>query len=341
MRYPEPLKPGDVIGITAPSSGVTEVLHPRLDAALNCLQQQGFRVKEGACLRGSTKHASAPKSGRAGDFTALWLDPEVKAIIPPWGGELLIEILPLLDFSLLAATAPKWVMGYSDVSTLLLPLTLLTGVATAHGACLMEMVSGQTDPLVADCLRPLRGENRVMQRSSRHYQTTVTDWALEPERGFELTAPTRWRVLGKDPDAAVSFAGRLIGGCLDTLQPLIGSRFGDIPAFARKRSDTIIYLENCDFEVPAFYRALWTLRLAGWFEGATGVILGRNAARDASQSDHLSYDEAVAAALGDLGIPVILDADVGHVPPQMTLINGAVAQLAYAHGSATLIQELR
>jgi len=59
------------------------------------------------------------------------MGPEVAAIIPPWGGELLIEVLPLLDFNKITETECKWVMGYSDTSTLLMPLTLIvdkTGV---------------------------------------------------------------------------------------------------------------------------------------------------------------------------------------------------------------------
>ena len=58
--------------------------------------------------------------------------------MPPWGGELAIDLLPLLDFAAIGDAEPTWLVGYSDTSTLLLPLTLLTGVATLHGPGLMD-----------------------------------------------------------------------------------------------------------------------------------------------------------------------------------------------------------
>lgn len=58
MRVPKPVKPGDTIGLTSPSSDVQESMSPRLEAAIKRLREQGFQVKEGACLRGGTKGIS-------------------------------------------------------------------------------------------------------------------------------------------------------------------------------------------------------------------------------------------------------------------------------------------
>ena len=127
IRYPEPLRAGHTISITAPSSGVVEKLHPRLDLCLRHLRELGFDVVEGRCLRNDCKHVSAPREERARDFMALWDDPQVKSILPPWGGELLINLLPCLNFDDLAAGTPKWVLGYSDTSTLLFAITIMTG----------------------------------------------------------------------------------------------------------------------------------------------------------------------------------------------------------------------
>jgi muramoyltetrapeptide carboxypeptidase LdcA involved in peptidoglycan recycling len=43
--------------------------------------------------------------------------------------------------------------------------------------------------------------------------------------------------------------------------------------------------------------------------------------------------------LGDLGIPVIFDADIGHVPPQWTLLEGALATITVRDGAATITQQ--
>ena len=51
-------------------------------------------------------------------------DENIQMIFPTWGGELLIEILDFVDFD---ALQPKWIVGYSDISTLLLAVTLKQG----------------------------------------------------------------------------------------------------------------------------------------------------------------------------------------------------------------------
>ncbi len=137
VRYPRPLQTGDLIGVTAPSAGVGPDLEPRLDFCLAFLRSQGYRVREGAGLR-SDAIVSAPAEDRAAELTAMLLDEEVAAVMPPWGGELLIDMLPRLDFVRLARATPKWIIGYSDLSTFMLPFTVLTGVATLHGSCLLE-----------------------------------------------------------------------------------------------------------------------------------------------------------------------------------------------------------
>ena len=65
VRYPRPLRPGDRVVVTAPSSGVEPPLHPRLDLVLTHLRAQGFEVEEGQCLRDEAHSASAPADVRA------------------------------------------------------------------------------------------------------------------------------------------------------------------------------------------------------------------------------------------------------------------------------------
>ena len=59
VLFPPRLAPGDVIGVTAPSSGVPEHLHPRLELAIKNLKKRGYQVREGRCLRLQHKNKSA------------------------------------------------------------------------------------------------------------------------------------------------------------------------------------------------------------------------------------------------------------------------------------------
>ena len=143
--FPRPLRPGDRIGVTSPSSGVEEPLLPRLRAGIEALRARGYDVVVGDCMDG-TGPTSAPKEQRAAELTAMLAEPAIAAVVPPWGGVLAIDILDQLDWDTLAAAEPTWLVGFSDTSTVLLPLTLRLGWATLHGSNLMDTpTSRQTD----------------------------------------------------------------------------------------------------------------------------------------------------------------------------------------------------
>lgn len=143
IAYPEPLKPGARIAVTAPSSGVPPLLHPRLDLNPAHLRAQGFLVEEGLCLRAEVRGASASADARAAELMQFLLRDDIDAVFPPWGGELAIELLDRLDWAALSTTRPKWLIGFSDTSTLMLPLLLRLGWATAHGPRLMDLAPTQ------------------------------------------------------------------------------------------------------------------------------------------------------------------------------------------------------
>ena len=82
-RCPKPLAAGDLIAITAPSSGVQPSRHARLDRALDALRRHGYRVLEGDCLRAEQQQASAPAAQRAAELMRFLCDPEVAAVMPP------------------------------------------------------------------------------------------------------------------------------------------------------------------------------------------------------------------------------------------------------------------
>lgn len=341
IRFPKPLSPGDTIAITAPSSGVDQAAHPRLDLVISNLRKHGFKTIEGRCLRTPLKEASASARERACELMAFLTDPAISAVMPPWGGELACDILDLLDFPRLRDLPPKWFLGYSDLSTLHVPLTLLSGWATAHGHNLMDLTPNQCDPLSTSVLKTLSHDFAapLKQNSSQLYQTRYIDFTIHVEAGFNLTQPTLWRRLDGSV-APVEFQGRLIGGCIDTIGRLAGSRYADIPQFIHHSKDTgaILYLENCDYPPLELSRALWSLRRAGWFTGLSGLLLGRSNGPTPDAPHQLSYTDALVKVLGDLPCPVLYDVDIGHRPPQFTLINGALAQVTFESGAGSITQ---
>lgn len=137
LRFPRPLVAGDVVGVASPSSGASGPLQPRLDVARRAVEAAGFQVRVGECMNGD-RHVSAPAADRAAELQDMLLDPTVRAVVPPWGGETTIDLLDLLDWDAIAVADPTWMVGFSDISTLITPLTLRAGWATIHGQNLMD-----------------------------------------------------------------------------------------------------------------------------------------------------------------------------------------------------------
>lgn len=315
--------------------GVPDTLLARLQAATDNLRQRGFdpRLRPHATIGGLTP-ASAQE--RAEDLGAAFAG--AGAVLPPWGGELAIELIEYLDWDAIA-DAETWFVGWSDISTLLLPLTILTGVATLHGANLMD----EPWELPTQFKRwtqvvGLAGGDSFSQSSAPHRRSRAwVDWEDEPlDRKSAYEAPTKWQSLDGRP---VTMQGRLIGGCLETVSLLAGSRFGDVPGFAQRHAPEglIVYLESAGSDAPSVLRMLWSLRLAGRFQQASGIVIGRSSSHDANG---LSQVEALYRAVGDLGIPVIYDFDIGHQPPQMPLVNGALADIRLSDGFGMITQHL-
>jgi muramoyltetrapeptide carboxypeptidase LdcA involved in peptidoglycan recycling len=98
-----------------------------------------------------------------------------------------------------------------------------------------------------------------------------------------------------------------------------------------------VYLEVAESSALTAARLLQHVRLAGWFDDANAVLIGRTRAPESSRYSQL---DALRSALGDLDVPVLYDVDLGHVPPQLALVNGALATLEFDGTNGRLAQQL-
>ncbi|MFD8369832.1 S66 peptidase family protein [Streptomyces sp. NPDC059688] len=336
VRYPRPLRPGDRVGVTSPSSGVAEELRGRLDVAVRDLEARGFEVVVGRCMDGST-HISAPAAERAAELTGMLTDPAIRAVVPPWGGETAIDLLPLLDFEAIGRAEPTWMAGWSDISTIVTPLTLLTGVATVHGGNLMDTPYRTPEGLVSwlDIVTAPRGGSFAQTPPGRHRSGGFDDWTADPEvRDLTLDAEGGW--LRLDGKGDVDARGRLIGGCVEILANLAGTPYLDTSRFAGDEP-LLVYVEACEDNAFTICRNLHGMRLAGFFDRAAAVLVGRTHAPD---SRTLTQYEAVLDALGPLGVPIVADVECGHVSPRLPLVNGARGRVVHTATRSEIVQTL-
>lgn len=124
------------------------------------------------------------------------------------------------------------------------------------------------------------------------------------------------------------FSGRLLGGCLDCLVNLSGTRFDKTKEFAeRYQQDGIIwFFEACDLNVFAIRRAMWQLKETGWFRFVKGFLIGRPS--NGEEMMGLNAYDAVLEVAGKENVPVVMDVDLGHLPPMMPLVVGSLADVA-------------
>lgn len=144
----------------------------------------------------------------------------------------------------------------------------------------------------------------------------------------------------KSPE--IHMEGRLIGGCLDVLCMLAGTKYDHVKEFAeRYRDDGLIwFLESCDLNVMGIRRALWQLSHAGWFAHAEGFLIGRPLCFGQELMGLDQYG-AVTGALGGYGVPIVMDADFGHLPPAMPLISGSLAEVTVKGQKMKVKMELK
>jgi muramoyltetrapeptide carboxypeptidase len=318
--------------------GVGQSERGRFEHAVEAVRSRGYKVVIGACMDG-TSHVSGPATARAAELMTMLTDESIRAVVPPRGGESAIDLLPLLDWGAIAAAEPTWFVGFSDISTLLMPLTLRTGIATLHTNNLMNApyrAPGQVLTWLDIVAMPA---GSAFTQSSPGMGSTVAwrDGRAIPQVTSDRPGDGAWVRL--DGDGPVEVSGRLIGGCIETVRHLVGTPYGDIARFQRDQAPggLIIYLEAAGDDAYSICRSLHGMRLGGFFAGANAVLVGSTLAPD---SKTLTQQEAVLDALGRLGVPIIADVGCGHVPPYLPMINGALGHLQVRTGLASLTQSL-
>ncbi|ORT48611.1 hypothetical protein ST37_17840 [Vibrio sp. qd031] len=326
MHYPKPLTKGSTIAITAFSSGLSNAHLPRFQLVCEHLTLHGFNLEVGQCLMGKYQGASASADDRARELMGFLTNDSVDAIYPPWGGELAMEVLPLLDFDALALAKPKWIMGFSDVSTVAVALTSKLGWASAHTPNLMDLIPNAKDTLTEHTLSHMAtaSKGQFTQFASPKFAPQWPDFCQDSAAQLDLCATTRWQWLVA-PQQGTSVTGRIIGGCWDTLIDLFSTEFLDLSQLNQRYPEGIIlYLENAEMNPEAIARAILSMKFRGVFKHIKGLVLGRSFGPESAM---LSYRQVLSNHLVNIGIPVAIDLDIGHAPPNLTIINGSVAHL--------------
>ena len=265
---------GQTIGVTAPSSGVQPSLHDMFQLSCERMKHRGYDVICGETVWQQEKAKSAPAIERANELQYMMTCEEIDHIIPPWGGQLLMEVLEHLDFSSMQKVDSR-LLRYECTPA---GAHIKTGIATAHGPNLVDLRGEELDQTTAMWERTLsaKGETEITQFSSSMYQK---EWQHDnpSKHVFHLTEPTAWHTVDQQEKMV---KGRLLGGCIDVIRHLAGTPYGDVKTFQKtfiKGEPILWYFENCELNAASVKRSLVQLKLAGWFDHCSGMMFGRSA----------------------------------------------------------------
>jgi len=186
-----------------------------------------------------------------------------------------------------------------------------------------------------DALKIIKGDIPVQDSFKKYEKISFEELIANEGNDFILNTDVEWLT----PNGDANIEGRLIGGCIDCLKYMIGTKFDYTKEFIEKYKDDGIvwYFDNYALKSDDLYYTLWQMKEAGWFKYAKGFVFGRTLI--ASETADLSYAEAVRRALGE-EIPIIMEADIGHVRPTLNLINGAIGCFESSNGKGSLSMKL-
>ncbi len=286
---PPTLRPGDTIGIAAPASPFDE---QAFETGVSVLESMGYNVEIPENLFNRQGYLAGSDTERASQLMKLFEDGSVKAIMCARGGFGSMKLLPLLDFDTICAQ-PKIVVGFSDITALLLAIYYRCNMVTFHG------------PLVTTL-------NKASEKTSSAF---VDATSLDSPPALTASSP-----MVLNPGQA---SGPVVGGNLTILTHLVGTPYE--PRF----EGHLLFLEDRGEAPYRIDRMLSQLHLAGLLDGVAGLILG--SFHDCNPVENVY--EIVEQAFGQADIPILAGFDLGHGTENLTVPIGVEADMDTEEGS--------
>lgn len=330
MRYPKYLPEHGTIGFVAPSFGCN--IEPYKTAFLHAqkkFQELGHELTLGPnCYAGCGIGISNTPQACGRELNDCYCSSDSDILISCGGGELMCETMDYVDFSRIRAAEPKWYMGFSDNTNMTFLLATLCDTASVYGPCAAAFGMEPWHQSLQDAYDLLCGKTDTVFGYDLWEKEGMKDeeHPLEP---YHVTEKRELKIVQSGKAVQnVKMEGRLIGGCMDCLVNLLGTKYDGVKDFTeRYRENGIIwFLESCDLNVMAIRRAVWQMKNAGWFSYVKGFLIGRPAVFG-QELMGLDQYHAVADLLDEYQVPIIMDADIGHLPPMMPLICGSYAKI--------------
>lgn len=287
LKKPAPLQKGDTVAVVAPASPFDQ---DALRRGVQRMESWGFRVRLGEGITERKRYLAGSDQRRFRELEAALMDPEVKAIFAARGGYGTLRLLPDLE-KIPHDLSPKILLGYSDLTSLLIFARQRWGWVTFHG------------PVVAKDIG-----DRLKEEGESSLLRTLTD----PSPLGTVQPPGLVSLVSGRAE------GPLVGGCLSLLVCSLGT------PYQIKTEGCVLFIEDVGELLYSLDRMLFHLRLAGIFDKVKGIIFGP--LKDAHDSPEV-IQAMLCDVLGDLGIPMVFGFPSGHTEDSWTIPLGLPVRL--------------
>lgn len=297
-KRPLPLQKGQKVAILAPAGKVAREV---LDPGLQTLREWGVAIQTGEHLFARDNQFAGTDDQRLADLQAALDDPGIGAILCARGGYGTTRIVDRLDFTAFLRR-PKWLAGYSDITTLHQKLHGL-GVQSLHAT--MPLLFGRDTPFSVESLQHLLF-------------------------GGEINYTVAPQLLNRPGDGS----GVLIGGNLALLASNVGTA-SDVDTAGK-----ILFLEDIDEYLYNLDRMLVQLRRSGKLARLAGLVVGHfTDSKDNETPFGKNPYEIVADAVREYRYPVCYGFPVGHEPDNWAMPCGRHVRLQVGPDRVSLASE--
>jgi len=304
-KIPPYLKAGDTIAITCPAGFITaEEIQP----AVERMTAWGFNVVSGSTVGKRDFIFGGTDEERKKDLQQMLDDKTIRAIMCARGGYGAVRIVDELDFRQFKQD-PKWVIGFSDITTLHSHINRNFGIATLH---------------------------------SKMCNSFPKDWNLAEPVQIETIDSIRKCLVGERMEYTASVnihnraglaTGLLVGGNLKTIESGAGSE-SDLHTAGK-----ILFVEDTGEYLYSIDRMFWNLKRSGKLDELAALVIGGfKIKKDETEAEVFgkTLEQIVLEKVKEFNYPVCFDFPVGHQKNNFALKCGVKHELEVGSGESKL-----
>lgn len=287
---PQAIKPGDTIGVIAPSNVILEKDEEYIEKSTKLFADLGYKVKFGKYVRSNTLGYGATAKQKAEDINNMFADKEVKAIICVKGGEDSNSTFDYIDYELIKNN-PKIICGFSDITSITNVIYSKTGLITFNGPTFKSLTSWETDYSFKELIK--------------RFQEKSLELGVEDDEYITIQAGVA--------------EGKLVGGNLSLTTKLVCGKY------SLDFTDKILFIEELGYESDPnlVNNNLYYMKQNGVFDKIKGIWVGNY-----EHESGISLEKILLDVLDDeYSFPIIKSNNFGHCDKKTVIPIGINAKI--------------